>query len=692
MSHPGSKSHTSREWVMVCGLGSLGSQCTRALKGYEILVSAVDLTAPATPNALNLDLLVCGDCRQVNVLSQARIKDCRAILLVSDNERVNVEAALAARRLNPEVRLVVRASQQNLSKLLGDYLGNFVAFEPSRLAAPAFALAALNADVLGYFELKSQRQAKDALSSTSKEERGQLLQVIQRTITADDSWLGQKLDQVNTGSYQVLQHLSPQAAKGPGALAQAQTAPPLFHLWQPEQRLQVGDRLVLLTSKNPTDQTHLRSLLQQDKQSPSIQTWPTFAAAYRQLQQGWSKLGRTSRVTLFALTFLLGLILTAIFVFPRNPQNPAWTETLFAALVMVIGGTYADLPPPFSSMALGLRLFSVLLTVTGTVLVGLLYAQLTNWLLTARLRLVRRPPLPRHGHIVLVGLGRLGRQIAALLVEQQQPLVGLEVKMPEDQLLPQLPVVYDSGTTAAGLQQVAIERAHSLLAATSDDLINLEISLLARSLNPGCRLVIRTSDARFSEDVAGLLPFARILCVPVLAAKAFAAASLGENVLALFQLEERTVLVTEYEVTVGDNLHDRLLAEVAYGYSVVPVLHQSPGGSATLCPRYDKGLRLQAGDRLVVLATSSSLQSIEQGTMLPRQWHLTLEQMRPNVDALDVVQVLTRHLDCNLNHAQALLTRLPRVLPQPLYALQAYRLHTALERCGVRTSIRDWKL
>jgi hypothetical protein len=40
-------------------------------------------------------------------------------------------------------------------------------------------------------------------------------------------------------------------------------------------------------------------------------------------------------------------------------------------------------------------------------------------------------------------------------------------------------------------------------------------------------------------------------------------------------------------------------------------------------PWYD--VKLYAGDRLIVLATSSSLQQIEWGEMLPRLWQVEIE-------------------------------------------------------------------
>ena len=138
---------TNPDRFLVCGLGSLGQHCVAFLKDFGVIVGAIDKVTPddwEIPYLQDqLEQLLVGDCRQADLLTQAQVQHCRTILLVTSDERVNVEAAFAARLLNPQVRLVVRSSKQNLNQLLDQQLGNFVAFEPTQLSAPAFALAAL---------------------------------------------------------------------------------------------------------------------------------------------------------------------------------------------------------------------------------------------------------------------------------------------------------------------------------------------------------------------------------------------------------------------------------------------------------------------------------------------------------------------------------------------------------------------
>ena len=101
---------------LVCGLGSLGQHCVTVLKEYGATVSAIDQEQPKNWDVSDvqnlLEELFIGDCRQVSILAQAQIHQCRTVLLVTGDERVNIEAAFSARLLNPQVRLIVRSDQK----------------------------------------------------------------------------------------------------------------------------------------------------------------------------------------------------------------------------------------------------------------------------------------------------------------------------------------------------------------------------------------------------------------------------------------------------------------------------------------------------------------------------------------------------------------------------------------------------
>ena len=123
---PSAEVHKDR--FIVCGLGSLGQQIILNLTkfsfdSFEVQIAAID-RAPVTewevenlPDMLSQAPIV-GDCRRDHVLQEAGIEQCRAILIVTSDESTNVQTAIAVRRLNPQVHIIVRSSRQGLNQLL----------------------------------------------------------------------------------------------------------------------------------------------------------------------------------------------------------------------------------------------------------------------------------------------------------------------------------------------------------------------------------------------------------------------------------------------------------------------------------------------------------------------------------------------------------------------------------------------
>lgn len=249
-------------------------------------------------------------------------------------------------------------------------------------------------------------------------------------------------------------------------------------------------------------------------------------------------------------------------------------EAFSATAALLLGG-YSDLFGTFRltiPISGWLQLFSLGLTVAGTAFVAVLYALLTETLLSSRLHFTRRPPIPQRDHIVLIGLGRVGQQVAALLQELKQSLVGITSTALDPGTLSQMPLVVSNITNA--LTKVNLSHARSVIVLTEDDLVNLEVGLMAHIANPKSGLAIRTYDQRFRDNVARLFPYAQVLCASALSAEVFAAAAFGENIISLFHFNNQTVLATEYRIEAGDTLNGLILAEVAYGYGVVPILCQ----------------------------------------------------------------------------------------------------------------------
>lgn len=664
-----------QDLFLVCGLKSLGQQCVAVLKGYNVRVSAVEdlrpeyWEVPELPSLL--DDLIIGDCRQASVLEQAGIRYCRSILLVTDDERVNIEAAFVARRINPQVRLIVSSDQQNFNELLQENLGNFVAFEPNYLSAHAFALSALESETIDYFTLE-----------------GQQLRVIEHRVQPKDTWCnGKPVHRLNLTTRCIISHTSVSA-----------NAPQQFHDWNPEAEVQIGDTLVYLEVVSEPALLE-RNLPSRDRSwqwrrlvrgISAKNLWQKVVRFWQSHYQSQNQIRRIA--TIYALTvFTLWFI--GIFIYRFYYPDITFAEAFYATAVLLLGG-YGDLfgGVKFSAQLQSvdyipwwLRLFSLVLTLIGQAFVGVLYVLLTDALVTSRLQFFESAPsIPRRNHIILVGLNRLGIKVASLLQELDRPLVGIHSTTLERHTLPDIPLV--EGNAIEALVKANLAGAKSLILLGEDNLENLEIGLKAHALNPAIRLIVRTQNPQFSDNVAPLFPYARVLCDAVLSAEVFACAAFGENVLSFFHLNDRIVMVTEYHVEAGDTLNGLLLSEFTHGYGVVPILYQRYRQHNYLLMPWED-VELQIGDRLIVLATSNGLQRIEWGEMLPRCWQVQVDRALTENAIAKGIEKIMAIAGCSYTDARQWMNNLPTVLPRSFYQYQAQHLVRELKKAQVIASL-----
>jgi Trk K+ transport system NAD-binding subunit len=593
-----------------------------------------------------LERFIIGDCCRAEILEQAGIGHCRAVFLVTGDERTNIMAAFAARSLNPSVRLIIRSAQEQISSLLRQRIGNLFAFEPTRFLANAFALASPQA----LFEVN-----------------GQKMRLARARIGSDHNWKGRALYEINTSSRRILGHAR-----------QREEAAPLFAAWVPDDVLRDGDTLVYVESVAHTgaSETSSGSGDEKDTQPPAAR----FAALLARLKRIPFGTG-VPRAALASLGVVILLVFVgALFYHLENPSI-SWFDAFNVSVVLAFGGfdnVFGALRLPFQ-ISSWLYFFSVLATISSAVFLGILVATLTERTLSARLQLARRRPrVSAAGHTVIVGMSATGRGVAAILQDWRRPVVGLSEHPIGEEVLPDIPILV--GAFRDTMQQANVPTAESVIVVTDDEMANLEASLMARSLNPTCSVIFRSFDQRLAQSVASLIPASVGIGDYAITAEAMTAAAFGEKVLAAFHLDGRSVLVTEYAIEAGDTLIGRLLAEVAYGYEVIPILHQR-GEQTRLIPTDD--LRLEANDRLVALATMGGLKRVESGDRVLPAFFLQIERSLVFDTAFEAASMIARMSGCDFRLARDAMNRLPTRLAVPLYRQQGLRLVRELKTLGV---------
>jgi Trk K+ transport system NAD-binding subunit len=137
------------EHVIVAGLGNVG---------YRVLDQLVRAGTPAVAIDREPDgdfvesvpagaAVVAGDARLEATLLKAGTPSAHAVVAATGDDAANLSIALAARKLNPAVRTVVRLFDADFARKVQTSLGVGAALSSSLLAAPTFVAAALFPDV-----------------------------------------------------------------------------------------------------------------------------------------------------------------------------------------------------------------------------------------------------------------------------------------------------------------------------------------------------------------------------------------------------------------------------------------------------------------------------------------------------------------------------------------------------------------
>ena len=137
--------------VIVVGLGNVGTRIVGQLHDLGVSVACVDKsdTAAGISLARRLGLrVVIGATDREDTLRAAGINTCQALVSVTNSDIVNLETALLARSLAEDIRIVLRLGDEDLAGRVQRSVGNTISRSVPYLAAPSFALAMLEHQVL----------------------------------------------------------------------------------------------------------------------------------------------------------------------------------------------------------------------------------------------------------------------------------------------------------------------------------------------------------------------------------------------------------------------------------------------------------------------------------------------------------------------------------------------------------------
>ncbi|MEU2908322.1 NAD-binding protein [Streptomyces massasporeus] len=547
-------------------------------------------------------------------LFAAGVSEAAALALVHDDDETNIRAALAARRLNPRLRLVIRLYNRKLGQHLEELLDQAAA-----LAVPGLDPEALDTSttVVSDADTAAPALAATAVAGTSKvvQADGLLLRAVERTPPDHGRTAGPGLC-----TLALLSSTTNDPAGSEGSDASGREAPVLL----PDDDTVAGatgrGTVVLEAVTHSASGSARRRLMKRGLPLGSL-----FSRRLR-----WSLAGLAACV--------LGVAVASWLTTGDHPLHAAYLTLLdlFAIGDPAIGEPTAR------------QVLQLLAGLAGLLLLPVLLAAVLEALGTFRTASsLRRPPRGLSGHVVLLGLGKVGTRVLARLRELDIPVVCVEAD-PEARGIPlarrlRVPTVIGDVAQEGVLEAAKIHRAHSLLALTSSDTTNLEAALYARTVTPDLRVALRLYDDDFATAVYRTLRAAhpraltRSRSVSSLAAPAFAGAMMGRQILGAIPVERRVLLFAALNVAGHPQLEGRTIAEsfrpgtwrvlaidMAAPDERVPDLAATPAADGTgrtggLVWDLHSGYVLRPEDRVVLAATRQGL-----AELLGRQTSLPL--------------------------------------------------------------------
>jgi Trk K+ transport system NAD-binding subunit len=545
---------------------------------------------------------------------------------------------------------------QNLITRLGKAVNNIFALSTSTMVAPILAVTALTGQGLGAFRIEGldegRRQVADVTVGPGSPLRG---------LTVAET--------AGRHGARVLAHFP------------AGRPPRFLHDVEPTSRLDSGDRLVLCGEPR-----RLGPLLGTPDDSEERATWASWLR--RMGRMGWRTAADVDLAVKIAVGVLVAVVLLGTVVIDLAMPGQGVIGGLYRTVRLM--ATAADLNIGDDQPA-GLKVFASVMRITGAALTAAFTAIVTNYLLRARLRgalEIRR--VPDSGHVIVCGLGNIGFRAVEELASYHERVVVLEVA-PNNRFVTTarrlgVAVIHGDATVREVLRQANAGTARAVIAATSNDLVNLEIALLARDLNPTQRVVLRLADPHLAHTLREAANVRLAFSVAMLAAPAFVAALFGDRVLNVLLVGDRLLAVADTLVQPQDtHLIGKSVRTVAVDYRLLPVAVLAPVGSQV---RQTLTARLAPGSRLIAILALADLEPLLHRQPVPNNCAVDVTGF--SLPAREWVALLLRtQQGLSAEAADAALNNLPICLGTNLTRGQAEDLLALLARERVTGQLRE---
>jgi Trk K+ transport system NAD-binding subunit len=507
-------------------------------------------------------------------LTLAEVSQALAVVCAGDDDAVNLEIALLARKANPNVRVVSRVANDVLREAVADDNGPGAILDVADLAAPAVVEACLaqtthDFDAAGMnFVVAGKAAYREA---TLRELYGDLAPVAvihgEESPDPGEVEICPGRDQpVHAGDWTMMIGTAEELA-AQGIRVPRKTRP---RSRRPLLRRAVDSVRSVLSDVNPT-------------------FYPVFSAT---------------------LVVLISATITLRFGY-RPPPKMGWVDAFYFTIETMTTTGYGDFS--FVNQPTWLRTFSTLLMFSGVTTTALLVSFVADVLLSRRFVFASARPRVGHlrNHIVVVGLSGLGMRVVSDLTVAGYDVAVIECNE-ENRFLSavrdlDVPVIFGDATLRQTLQAARVDRARAVAVMTRSDIINIEIGIVltemlgtktaTREHWTDIPLVLRVYDRALGFAVAQRFGFENVRSTVELAAPWFIGAAIGLQVLGTFSVGMNSFVVGGMQVAAGSELDGLRMFEMSTQARVIAIV--TSNGLVKLHPRRDA--RLHADDTVYLV-------------------------------------------------------------------------------------------
>lgn len=503
-------------------------------------------------------------------LADAGIADAAALICADDDDALNLEIALLARQLNPDVRVVARLANTVLRDAVALGNGPGAILDVADLAAPSVVEACLSRTthsivVAGVEFVVSGADAPR--SATLREMYGDLAPVA--VVRGDDS--------VNAG----------EVVACPGRDLQVKAGDWTAMIGTAEELTARGIAVSEPVTTNAVG-----------RRQPLKRVLNAVRAFREDVNPNFFKAFGAS------MTLLLGATLLLRFTYDKPGMS--FIDALYFSTETIATVGYGDFS--FVDQATWLRLFGIVLMFGGVTTTAVLMAFVADLLLSRRIsqNAGRRKVRELHDHIIVVGLGAFGSRVVADLKAAGHDVAVIERSTANRYLSAvaelDVPIIFGDATLAQTLDSARVDEAVAVAVLTQDDMVNIETGIVLRERlgkrwkrsadRPGVPVVLRIYDRTLGKAVAHRFGFANVRSTVELAAPWFIGTAMGLQVLGTFSVGQQSFMVGGVHVEPGSELDGTRMKQMSTQTRVIAITR--PGRPPLTHPRRDS--QLTAGD------------------------------------------------------------------------------------------------